>query len=230
MEAIVLAGGPGTRLRAIVPDLPKPMAPISGRPFLEILLTMLSRKGFGRVVLSLGHMFTTVVEYFGDQFAGMELVYEIERLPLGTGGAVRRAMSHCDSDHAFVLNGDTYLDLEAGEIEAQWQRQRCPILVAREVPDTSRYGRLSVVNGFVVGFTEKGRGGRGLINAGCYVFPRDIVDRLPEMESFSLETDFLAKNAGVLALQMFISRGRFIDIGVPEDYLRAQQDLAEVCR
>jgi len=230
MEAIVLAGGLGIRLQGIVPDLPKPMAPISGRPFLEILLTMLSGKGFGRVVLALGHMSTTIVEYFGNRFAGMELAYEIEPLPLGTGGAVRRAMGRCDSDHTFVLNGDTYLDLEAGDIEAQWQRQRCPILVAREVPDTSRYGRLSVDNGSVVGFAEKDRGGRGLINAGCYVFSRDIVDRLPGVEAFSLENDFLAKHASVLALKIFISRGRFIDIGIPEDYLRAQQDLAGVCR
>lgn len=228
MEAIVLAGGLGTRLRGVVPNLPKTMAPVCGRPFLEILLTMLSGKGFGRVILSLGHMSTTIVEYFGDRFAGMELVYEIESLPLGTGGAVRRALGRCDSDHAFVLNGDTYLDLEVGEIEAQWQRQRCPIIVAREVPDTSRYGRLSVDNGSVVGFSEKGRGGRGLINVGCYVFPRDIVERFPKMESFSLESDFLAKNAGVLVLQIFISSGYFVDIGVPEDYLRALRDLAEV--
>jgi D-glycero-alpha-D-manno-heptose 1-phosphate guanylyltransferase len=228
VEAIILAGGLGTRLQPIVPNLPKPMAPISGRPFLEILLTMLSAKGFQRIVLSLGHMSGKFVEYFGNKYAGMELVYEVESLPLGTGGATRRAMDRCDSDHAFVINGDTYLDLEADEIEAQWRREGKLIVVAREMPDTSRYGRLTVENGCVTGFTEKGVVGPGLINAGCYVFPRTIRNRLPKEATFSLERDFLVTIAGVLPLQIFVSRGRFIDIGVPEDYVRAQHDLAGV--
>ena len=100
MEAIVLAGGVGTRLRQVVPDLPKPMAPVAGRPFLEILLYFLARKGFTRVVLSLGFMADKVVAHFGDQFAGMELVYEIEHTPLGTGGAVRLGLTRIDVGQA----------------------------------------------------------------------------------------------------------------------------------
>ena len=90
-------------------------------------------------------MAESVVDHFGDAFAGMCLVYEIERTPLGTGGALRRALDRCEADHVFVLNGDTYLDLEVDEVEAQWQRDHVPIIVAREVPDTSRYGRLNTV-------------------------------------------------------------------------------------
>jgi len=226
MEAIVLAGGFGTRLRQVVPDLPKTMAPVSGRPFLEILITTLAAKGFRRLVLSLGYMAEKVVAYFGDSFAGIDLVYEIERSPLGTGGALRRALGRCSADHVFVLNGDTYLDLEARDLEAQWQRERVPIIIAAEVPDTSRYGRLSTTGKRVTGFADKGIAGAGLINAGWYVFPADIERHFPDEEAFSLENDFLAKSLMRIPFHIFVCRGRFIDIGVPEDYARAQSELA----
>ena len=107
MEGIVLAGGFGTRLREVVPDLPKPMAPIAGRPFLEILLSTLARKGFTRVVLSLGFMAEKIITHFGESYAGMHLVYEVESRPLGTGGAIRAALTRFESDHVFIFNGDT---------------------------------------------------------------------------------------------------------------------------
>ena len=226
MEAIVLAGGFGTRLKKVLPDLPKPMAPVAGRPFLEILLSLLARKGFRRVVLSLGYMADKVVENFGEHFSRMELVYEIEQIPLGTGGATRQALARCKADHAFVFNGDTYLDLEVADLEAQWQAHRAPIVVAREVPDTARYGRLITRDGGVIGFSEKGSSGPGLINAGCYLFPTNILDRFAPGQPFSLETDLLAKSVGKRGFDLFVSKGQFIDIGSPEDYARAQIELA----
>ena len=229
LEAIVLAGGFGTRLRQLVPDLPKPMAPIAGHPFLEILLASLASKGFSRVVLSLGFMAEIVVAHFGDQFAGMELVYEIEKTPLGTGGAVRQALTRCRADHVFVFNGDTYLDLEALDTEAHWQIHHAPIIVAREVADTARYGRLNTTEGRVVGFVEKGTAGPGLINAGCYVLPVSIFDDLALGQPFSLEADFLANVVGSQRFDLFVTKGHFIDIGVPEDYARAQTELAGIC-
>jgi D-glycero-alpha-D-manno-heptose 1-phosphate guanylyltransferase len=228
IEAIVLAGGLGTRLRGVVPDEPKVMAPIHGRPFLEIVLASLARKHCSRVVLSLGYKSERVVGHFGARFAGMQLVYEIERAPLGTGGALRRALGHCESDHVFVLNGDTYLDLEVADIEEQWRRNRVPIIVAREVDDAARYGRLDVAGGRVTSFVEKGTPGRGLINAGLYVLPRDIAREFPPIEVFSLERDFLTKAVSCSPYQYFVSRGYFIDIGIPEDYARAQIELAEI--
>lgn len=228
MEAIILAGGFGTRLRQVVPDLPKPMAPVAGRPFLEILLSSLARKGFSRVVLSLGYLSEKVVEFFGDRFAGMELVYEIEDTPLGTGGAIRQALVRCTSDHVFVFNGDTYLDVETSEVEAHWQNHRVPIIVAREVPDTARYGRLATANNRVSGFREKGLAGPGLINAGCYVLPKTILDGFQRGVAFSLETDFLAKEVSQQRFDVFVTKGQFIDIGIPEEYQRAQTELAGV--
>lgn len=230
MEAIVLAGGLGTRLRSTVPNLPKVMAPVCGRPFLEILLRSLSAKGCQRVVLSLGYMADIVRNHIGARFEGIEVVYEVEETPLGTGGALRAAIERCLTDHALVLNGDTYLDLELGNVEALWQQVRRPIIVAREVSDTSRYGRLLTDNGRLAGFTEKGLSGRGLINAGYYLLPRDVARSFPSAKAFSLENDFLVPAIPARQFEVFTTRGQFIDIGVPEDYFRAQTELSRLCQ
>ena len=97
--------------------------------------------------------------YFGDRFAGMELAYVVEERPLGTGGAVRLALTSCQQDHVFIFNGDTFLDLELDTVEQFWQARRHPIIVGRAVPDTARYGRLLITGGRVTGFTEKGVAG-----------------------------------------------------------------------
>jgi len=225
-EAIVLAGGFGTRLRQLVPDLPKPMAPIAGRPFLEILLGSLARKGFERAVLSLGFMANRITGHFGESFAGISLAYVVEDRPLGTGGGARLAMASCRGDHVFVFNGDTFLDLEVDAVERQWQDRRHPIIVGREVPDTARYGRLLTAQGRVTGFTEKGVAGHGLINAGCYLFNRGQLDGFALHHPFSLEVDYLAGAVSGTAFDVFVTAGEFIDIGVPEDFLRAQTMLA----
>lgn len=226
MEAIVLAGGLGTRLRSVISDLPKPMAPVAGRPFLEILLTMLGRAGVGRVVLSVGYRADAIRAHFGDSFRGIELDYAIEEQPLGTGGAIRWSLEHCKEDHVFIFNGDTFLDLEIGAVEAFWQSYRQPIIVAREVPDTERYGRIEMNGDRFTGFTEKGLRGPGPINAGCYVFPRNLLNRFAPGDAFSLETDFLAQAVHQIPFRVFTTHGKFIDIGVPEDYARAQQELS----
>jgi len=227
MEAIVLAGGFGTRLREVVPDLPKPMAPIAGRPFLEILLHELASKGFQRVILSLGFMADSISAFFGDHFAGMTIVSVVETRPLGTGGGVRLAMDFVESDHVYIFNGDTFLDLEISLVEALWQSRKDSILVARSVPDTARYGRLVIQAGRVTAFTEKGGSGPGFINAGCCVFPNTQLDNLAAGVAFSLEQDVLMPLAQSGALAAFVTDGQFIDIGIPEDFYRAQSLLAD---
>jgi D-glycero-alpha-D-manno-heptose 1-phosphate guanylyltransferase len=229
MEAIILAGGFGTRLHQRVPNVPKPMARVAGRPLLEILLSLFARKGFRRVVLSLGYMSEQVVEHFGNRFSGIELVYEIEETPLGTGGAIRQALERCSTDHVFVFNGDTFLDVEAPEVEGLWRAHRLPVIVAVDVLDSARYGRLGVAHGRVSSFLEEGLSGPGLINAGCYVFPKTLLNEFPVGTAFSLEKDFLAKAVTQQRFDVFVTKGRFIDIGIPEDYQRAQTELAGVC-
>jgi D-glycero-alpha-D-manno-heptose 1-phosphate guanylyltransferase len=228
MEAIVLAGGLGRRLHSVVPDLPKPMAPVAGRPFLEILLSSLASKGFSRVVLSVGYLSEHIISHFGDRFRGIEVVYSTEESPLGTGGAIRQAMSRCIADHVFVFNGDTYLDLELQQVEALWQQHHRPIIVAREVDDTFRYGRLELHEGRLCGLTEKGVSGPGLINAGCYVLPSTQLNDSMLGLAFSFETDYLTFAVKRDIYYCFVSHGKFIDIGVPEDYARAQRELGQL--
>ena len=228
MEAIVLAGGFGTRLRQVVADVPKPMAPIAGRPFLEILLGSLAKKGFSRAVLSLGFMAEKISGHFGSRFAGLDIAYVVEDTPLGTGGATRLAAAACTQDHVFVFNGDTYLDLEVELLEQQWQARRHPIVVGRQVPDTARYGRLVVDGDRITSFAEKGITGPGLINAGCYVLSRDALARFPLNQAFSIETDYLVPEVARAMVEVFVTGGVFIDIGIPEDYSRAQTLLADL--
>ena len=230
MDVIVLAGGFGTRLRQAVPDVPKPMAPVAGQPFLEILLTWLARKGFRRAVLSLGYMADRIVSHFGNSYAGVELVYEIEATPLGTGGAIRQASRHCVGTHFYVVNGDSYLDFDVALVEAWWQQHRRPIIVARAVPDTARYGRLETEGRQVSEFRGQGTPGPGLINGGCYVFNTDALSDWPLGEAFSIEADYFPAQVKRARIDVFVTLGQFIDIGVPEDYWRAQTELAGVCK
>ena len=225
MEAIILAGGLGTRLRDLVTDVPKPMAKVSGRPFLEILLENLESKGFERVILSLGYMSDIIFNHFGLRFGNLELGYEVESTPLGTGGALRASLHRCLSNHVFIFNGDTFLDLEIERVEELWSINKNPIIVARQVPDMRRYGQLLIQNGRVDKFLPKGEANSGLVNAGCYVLPKNILNTYQPGLPFSLESDFFPDYIKTKVLEIFISQGYFIDIGIPEDYLRAQQEL-----
>jgi D-glycero-alpha-D-manno-heptose 1-phosphate guanylyltransferase len=228
MEAIILAGGFGTRLQTVVSDVPKPMAPVAGEPFLEKILRFLAKNKFKRVILSLGYMADKIVAHFGDNFMDMDLIYEIESEPLGTGGAIRAGLNRTISDHVFIFNGDTYLNLEISEVEQLWKTHQKSIIVLRNVQDTSRYGSVAVADGRVISFLEKGISGPGLINAGCYVFPTAALDAFPIGKNFSLESDYFANNLSIVQFNSFITQGLFIDIGVPEDYQLAQTLLADL--
>ena len=229
MEAVVLAGGFGTRLRSVVSDVPKPMAPVAGRPFLELLLGSLERKGLQRAVLAVGHLAQVVVQHFGTRFRGVELCYEIEDTPLGTGGAIMRAFRQCRADTALVVNGDTYLDLDLTQVTRHWQRHRTPAIVALQVPDTARYGRLLIAaDGQCTGFAEKCATGPGAINTGHYYWPTSLLDGHGLPDAFSIESDFLAEALQSQRFDALMTSGRFIDIGIPEDYARAQTELADL--
>lgn len=230
--AVVLAGGFGTRLRSVVSDVPKPMARVAGRPFLELLLAHLARNGFCRIVLSVGYLAETIRDHFGDSWRGLEIDYAVESEPLGTGGAIRAALARCDGDHAYVFNGDTYLALDCAGTDALWARTRTPIIVGRRVDDTARYGRLEVdADGRILRFLEKAAsGGPGLINAGAYVLPRAIVEAFPPAERFSFETDFLREAVDRRVFLTYETDAEFIDIGTPDDYARAQILLAAEAR
>ena len=222
LEAIILAGGKGTRLRSVVADRPKVLAPVAGVPFLAIVLRQLAQSGFGHVVLSVGYMAGHVIRAIGDCFAGMEISYAREDEPLGTGGGVRLALDVCRADHVFVMNGDTFLDLDFVRVEQVWQAHRELLLVGRAVEDTARYGRLRIEDGRVAGFLEKGASGPGVINTGYYVLASNVLSGFAPGTAFSLEVDFLRPAVAERPRGLFVTDAAFIDIGVPEDYARAQ--------
>jgi len=227
MEAIVLAGGLGTRLRQVVQDLPKPLAPVAGRPFLAIVLDHLSRQGFTSVVLSVGYKHEQVRAAFGDAFAGLSLRYAVEETPLGTGGAIRLATRRCEESEIFVMNGDTYLEVEFGAMRQAHRAARARLSVCTvQVPDVARYGAVVVEGSRIAGFAAGGSAGPGPINAGVYLMARDLLEGMGLPEAFSFERDVLAPKLDELRPLAFAARGMFIDIGIPADYARAQQLFA----
>lgn len=227
MQAIVLAGGLGTRLRSVVTDLPKPMAPVAGRPFLAWILDRLAQAGFERAVLAVGYRHEAIEQHFGHAYRGIALHYSVEGRPLGTGGALRLAADHVSHWPVFVLNGDTFLDLDyRAMLDAHLKGGEQMSLAVCRVPDAGRYGALELQDCHVRGFMEKGRAGPGVINAGTYLLSRSVLDRIPRGEVFSFEQQLLVPEVGTLRPAAFATDGLFIDIGVPEDYARAQRLFA----
>lgn len=227
MEAIVLAGGFGTRLASRLNNIPKPMAPVAGRPFLEILLGHLGRNGCTRVLLSVGHLHEVIQNHFGACFAGLDLEYVVEQEPLGTGGAIRAALRRVQQASALVLNGDTFLAADLRAMMAEHERAGAVFSMAvAQQPEIGRYGGVVVESGRVVGFEEKGRTGPGWINAGVYALRRDLAWPAELADKFSFERDFMMPRVESLAPVAFPVEGFFLDIGVPEDLDRAQTALA----
>jgi D-glycero-alpha-D-manno-heptose 1-phosphate guanylyltransferase len=222
-EAVVLAGGLGTRLRPVVQDTPKPLAPIAGRPFLAYLLKKLRRAGLRRVVLATGHGSAQIETAFDREYEGLAIAYSCESVPLGTGGALWRALARCQGSRVFVLNGDTYFDVD---LAAMTKAPACDVLVAvRPVVERAPYGSVRVEGRRIAGFEEKGRIGPGLVNAGTYLVRRDLAERLPRPAPFSFERDVLESQVGRLSIEAYPSDSAFIDIGTPEDFARAQDML-----
>jgi D-glycero-alpha-D-manno-heptose 1-phosphate guanylyltransferase len=226
VQAIILAGGFGTRLRARITDVPKPMAPIQGRPFLEFLLDRLVRAGCARVVLATGYLSEVIEQHFGSQYRGMQVAYSHEASPLGTGGAVLQALRQITAEPTLVMNGDTWLDMDLGEF-VEWARQRAPAdaIVLRRVEDVSRFGSVALDAERITHFGEKRFSGPGLINAGIYWLQLASFERYPFPAAFSLENEFFQAHLTELDLRGFVTEGAFIDIGVPEEFDRAQIEI-----
>jgi NDP-sugar pyrophosphorylase family protein len=223
-EAIVLAGGLGTRLRSVVADVPKPMAPIRGRPFLAYVLDCLARQGISRTILSIGHLGELIETHFGRSHGAMALAYSRETEPLGTGGALAKAMPLAASAEVIAVNGDTLLDVAFGPLLERHRRAGAPVtLTLVNVPDVARYGAVALdADGVITAFHEKGGGGPGLINGGVYALRRTLFTEFPMPARFSFERDFLSANVAKLRPRGWPVTGAFVDIGVPEDYARAQ--------
>ena len=231
-EAIILAGGLGTRLRSVVSDLPKSMAPVNGKPFLHYLFLWLKKSGIEKTVLSVGYLSEKVEEYFGGEYLGIKISYAKEKSALGTGGGIRLAMEKCSGAHVLALNGDSFFNVELNEFfDFHLSGSADATLALRKVNDSSRYGTIQLDGTRIISFTEKNPDAKGeaLINGGVYLLRRKTFLKNTEAEkSFSIEYDFFAKLADKLWLQSFISNGYFIDIGIPEDFERAQNEFGDL--
>ena len=226
-EAVVLAGGFGTRLQAVVQDVPKPMADVCGRPFLSFLLDDLQACGMTHVILSTGYKHECIENFYGDRYRGMRITYAQETEPLGTGGGIWNALQHSSSEYTFVLNGDTRFRVDLQELESLAFTRHAPVIALRRVEDTSRYGCVETDgNGRIIRFVEKAdTAGSGYINGGIYLLPKSLFAAYRVGARFSFEKDILEKVYDVTPIYAGMSEAYFIDIGIPEDYLRAQNEF-----
>lgn len=227
IDVIILAGGLGTRLRQIVRDVPKPLAPINGRPFLDMLLDQLD--GFGqirKVVLAIGYKADHIVSRYSANSHRFNMHFSIETVPLGTGGAIKKAISHVESDDVLVMNGDSFTEFDLSGLRRLHEENVADItFLITEVPEVGRYSSVHVdpATQRVIQVSKKGAvRGAGFINAGCYLLKRRIFDRVPDAQALSFEDQILPSllsNAYALT-----TRGKFIDIGTPESYMVANSD------
>ncbi|MGB4843127.1 MAG: nucleotidyltransferase family protein [Ferruginibacter sp.] len=227
-EAIILAGGLGTRLRTVVNDVPKCMAPVAGKPFLFYVIDYLKSQGVESFIFSVGYKSEMIIDYVKEQHAELEWQFAIEEEPLGTGGAIKLACSLATEKNVLVLNGDTIFKINVKELAAvQDSNETDCTLSLKPMKDFDRYGVVELNNdNSIASFKEKQFYTSGLINGGVYALNRNsfLKEQLPV--KFSFEKDYLEKLFDQRKMQGFIQYEYFIDIGIPEDYKRAQVELA----
>lgn len=227
MKAVLLVGGLGTRLRSAVPSLPKPLASVGDKPFLELLVRQLGKQGIRHLVMCTGYLAEHIEGVFRDgSDLGGTIEYSREAVPMGTAGALKLAQHHVQHESEFlVLNGDSFVEIDFNQLLA-CHRKHGGLVTMAVVPvqDASRYGTVRLgANGRLLGFVEKtGKKAPGIVNAGVYVFENAVLARIPEGPA-SLEQNVfpgLLQQGVVYAVEQ---RGLFIDIGTPDDYERAKK-------
>jgi D-glycero-alpha-D-manno-heptose 1-phosphate guanylyltransferase len=228
-EAVILAGGLGTRLRGVIDDLPKSMAPVKDRPFLGYILDQLSRHRITRAILAAGYRNEDIIAFFGNRYKEIELVYSVESEPLGTGGAILKAAESINSDSFLVLNGDTLFDIDLEDFRKSFKYSNASLSVAlKPMVDFERYGSVNLKGDRIISFNEKKYCSEGLINGGIYIINSNWLKAVSPAEKFSFEKDIMEKRVLADKINGYISDTYFIDIGIPEDYERAQKELPQI--
>ena len=225
VTTVILAGGLGTRLRPMVPNRPKVLAEVLGRPFLTYLFDQLDHAGAGEVVLCTGYMANSVKEEIGNSYGSLRIKHSMEDLPLGTGGALRLALPLITSDIVMVMNGDSYVNADLKTFLAWFsQKNILAALLLAKALDTSRYGRVVTAgDGHIETFEEKGGfEGEGFINAGVYLLQKKVVETILPGKAFSLERELFP---GLIGKKLYGYRceGEFIDIGTPKSFLKVEK-------
>lgn len=224
-QAIILAGGKGTRLQSVVQELPKPMAPIGSYPFLYYQLLYLKQQGIQHAILSVGYKKEHIIDYFGHDFQGMKITYVIENTPLGTGGAIFKSLLEVKGD-VFIFNGDTFFPIDLQSFYSFHQSKKSDLSIAlKKIHQSDRYGTVVMQEDRIIGFEEKKYMDVGLINGGIYCCNASILASFNMPEAFSFEIDFLQKQVHSLLISGKAFDHYFIDIGIPEDYRQAQTTI-----
>lgn len=226
-DIIILAGGFGTRLQSVVKDVPKPMAPVAGKPFLEWLIEYISVLNPNKIILSTGYKHETIEAHFGKSFKNIPIVYSIETNPLGTGGAIKKAFDLVTTDNSLVLNGDTFLQIDHLNFLNSHNISKALFSMAlKPMKKPARYGTVETKGDTIKKFNEKNPElSEGLINTGVYLMNKELFKYFPEQEKFSFETDFMERKTGEIEMKSYVTDDYFIDIGIPEDYKKANDEF-----
>jgi D-glycero-alpha-D-manno-heptose 1-phosphate guanylyltransferase len=217
-EAIILAGGLGTRLKSEVPDLPKCMAPVAGKPFIDYVIKYLIEQGVNGFIFSLGYKHDVVINHLESTWPNIKYEVAIEKNPLGTGGGIRFASKKVKSKSFFVLNGDTYFDVDLLSMFKNHESNNAQITVAlKQMVNFDRYGSVLINQANqICAFREKTSVDSGLINGGIYLIKKSLIEEISVEDPFSFEKNFIYG---------FVSDGYFIDIGITEDFKKANADF-----
>lgn len=226
-EAVILAGGLGTRLREAVPDLPKCMAPVADRPFLAYVIDYLRMQGVQRFIFSFGYRWGVIEDFLQKEYATLDYTSVIEEEPLGTGGAIQLAIQKTKTENVLIANGDTLFKINADELFSIHQSNHSECTLAlKPMQNFDRYGVVETdETGKIISFKEKQFYQNGLINGGVYLINKKKFLSHSFPEKFSFEKDYLEKYCAEGNFYGSVQNGYFIDIGIPEDYQKAQSDL-----
>jgi D-glycero-alpha-D-manno-heptose 1-phosphate guanylyltransferase len=226
---VILAGGLGTRLRSEIGEFPKVLAPVNGKPFLSFVLDYLQKNGIETVVLSVGYKAELIQQEFGDNYKGLKLIYAIESSPLGTGGAMKLALEKNKAEMLFILNGDTFFDIDLKELENfHLQNKSTCTLALKKMKNVDRYGNVEIdAAGKILAFSEKKFREEAVINGGIYCINRGILIHYPVNTPFSFETNYLENKPQAKNIFGKLFDNYFMDIGVPEDYQQFQKDYSK---
>lgn len=225
ISVAILSGGQGTRLASILPGQQKVVAEIKGHPFLEYILKQLNNADFKNIVFCIGYLGDQVRKAFGNNFLGSSLYYSQEDLPLGTAGAVVKALPFLKSEDVLIMNGDSFFECDLQSFYNFHLNKGANVsIILKQINDTSRYGRVRVdKNSQVVNFEEKRENrGHGFINGGIYFIKKSFILKIPKNKQVSFEKEIFPSWIGK-GMYGFESKGRFIDIGTPESYEKAQE-------
>ena len=229
-EAIILAGGLGTRLRDTIPDLPKCMAPVAGQPFLKHVIRYLLSQGIEKYIFSIGYKHELIENFLDQEFPGLDYQCSVEDEPLGTGGAIYLACKRATEQNAIVVNGDTIFKIDIGSLaEAHLKFKADCTLALKPMSNFDRYGVVELDNDFSVNnFREKQFYETGDINGGLYMLNVENFLKLEVPVKFSFEKDYLEKFYSAGKIFGKICDDYFIDIGIREDYQKAQEELKQI--